>query len=141
MIPKVVHGFDAGLEKTVRARLQRQTHSAAGAFSEFDEMRGHTEHVLREGGDNVRTCDARLEAKRRALDRRRRSLWRYIRQHLRDIDGVLRTLLRAPISFVDLFLHDSAFEWTVRECVHCVEIHVIVVEKFLELVALRAAIN
>jgi hypothetical protein len=56
-----------------------------------------------------------------------------------DVDGVLGALLAAPIRLVDLLLHQFALEVAVDEGVGGVDVHVIVGEELLELVALGRA--
>ena len=92
--------------------------------------------MFREFGNDLGSGDARLEPERWTLDRGRRSFGRDIRQDLSNIDCVLRPFFGAPVRLVDLLFDDASLERTVRKRIHGVEIHVIVVEKPLQLVAL-----
>ena len=104
-------------------------------------MRDHAQHVVGVARDHVAAGDARLEAERRALDRRRDAARANVGQDVGDVDGVLRALLAAPVRLVDLLLHHVVLEVAVDERVHGVEIHVVVGEEFLQLVALGWAVG
>ena len=65
----------------------------------------------------------------------------HVGENLRDVHGVLRALFRAPVRLVDLLLDDLVLERPVGERVDRVEIHVVVGEECLELVALRLALH
>ena len=104
-------------------------------------MRDDAEHIVGVGRNDVIAGDPALEAERRALDRRRDPGRADIGQHIGDVDGVLGALLRAPVRLVDLLLHRGALEVAVDEGVGGVDVHVVVAEKFLQLLALGRAVR
>ncbi len=136
MIVEVIHGFLRGFQETERFGFERKPDRAARAPGDVDEPRCHLQHVIGVAGDHVRPCDPGLESKRCALDGRRRSFRRHFSENFRDIHGVLRSFFRTPVRLVDLFLDLCSLEWSVRERIHRVEIHVVAVEKVPEFDAL-----
>ncbi len=141
MIAEIGDGLVRGLEKTVGLGLERELHAASGLVFQRDEMRDHAQHMIGVACDYVAAGHARFEAERRTLDRRRDAGRVDVGEHVGDINGVLRALLAAPIRLVDLFLHLVALEMPVDEGVGCVDVHVVVIEKFLQLGALRRAVG
>jgi len=104
-------------------------------------MRHDPQNVVGIGGDDVVAGHPRLEAERRALDRRRNVGRTDIGQHVGDVLGVAGAFLRAPVRFVDLFLHNRSLEGAIGKGVDGVQIHVVVAEEFFELVALDRAVD
>ena len=141
MVGEVVDGLVGGLEETERLGLERQRHGAAGALFEIDQAGRHAHDMLGVAVDHGLAGDVRLEAQRRALDRRRYPDGHDVGQDLRDVHGVLRALLGAPVRLVDLLLDDLVLERPVGEGVDRVEIHVVVGEEAFELVALGLALD
>ncbi len=68
---EVVDRLVGGFEKAERLGLERELHRAAGAVSQFDQMRDDAKHVIGVARDHMAVRDPRLEPERRALDRRR----------------------------------------------------------------------
>jgi len=62
-------------------------------------------------------------------------------EHVGDVHGVGGALLRAPVGLIDLLLHRRALERAIGEGVDGVEVHVVVGEELLELVALGRALR
>ena len=106
-----------------------------------DEMRDHAQHVVGVARDHVVPGHPRLKAERRALDRWRDAGRADVGQHVGDIDGVLGAFLAAPIRLVNLLLHLVALEMPVDEGIGGVDVHIIVIEKFLQLGALGRAVG
>ena len=92
--------------------------------------------LRRVGLDDVVAGDLRLEAERRALDRRVDALRRELRQQIGHLLRVLAALRRLPVRLVDVFLDHLLLEDAVDERVGRVEIEVVVGEEFLEVGAL-----
>ncbi len=139
MLIEIRDGFVGGLEKAERLRLQRQPHRASGLRLQRDEMGDDAQHVIGIARDHVIAGDPRLEAERRTLDRRRDARRADVGQNVGDVDGVLGPLLAAPVRLVDLLLDQVALEVAVHKGVGGVDVHVIVAEKFFQLVALGGA--
>ena len=104
-------------------------------------MRDDAQHVIGVARDHVVPGHPRLETERRALDRRRDAGRADVGEHVGDIDRVLGALLAAPIRLVDLLLHLVALEMPVDEGIGGVDVHVVVIEKFLQLGALGRAVG
>jgi hypothetical protein len=88
--------------------------------------------MFSEAGNDLGTCDARLESQWCALNRGRGPLRRDVAEYFCNIHGVLRAFVGTPIWFVYLFLHHTALEGSVREGVNGIEIHVVIAEELLE---------
>ena len=116
-----------------RLGLERQCHRASGAAFERDQVRDDALHLPRIGVHHVAAGDARLEAQRRALDRRRDALRHQIGQHIRDPHRVVGAVVAAPVRFIDLFLDGLALERAVRKRVGGEDIEVVGRQELLEL--------
>jgi hypothetical protein len=141
MIGEVIDRLVGGFEEAERLGLQRQGHRASGPLFELDQFGRHAHDVLGVAVDDGLAGHVRFEAQRRALDRRRDGFRNDIGKNLGDVHRVLRALFGAPVRLVNLLLDDLVLERPVGERVDRVEIHVVVGEKFLELVALGLALH
>ena len=124
------------LEIAARLRLEAERHHLAGLLLQLDEMRDDVDDVRRVGLDDVVAGDLRLEAERRALDRRVDALGRELGEQVGDLLRVLAALRRLPVRLVDVFLDHLLLEHAVDERVGRVEIQVVVGEELLEVGAL-----
>jgi hypothetical protein len=119
--------------------FERQLDGAPGARFERDEMRHDAEHVLGVARHHVVAGHPRLEAERRALDRRCDVGRADVGQHIGDVDSVAGALFRTPVRLVDLLLHQRALEGAVGERIDGVEIHIAVAEESFEFFPLGGA--
>ena len=139
VIGEVIDRLVGGLEKAERLGFEPELHRAAGLRLDRDEMRHDAQDMLGVARDYVVPGDARLEAERRGLDRGRDVVRRDIGEDVGDVDRVAGAFFRAPVRLVHLLLHHRALEGAVGEGVDGVEVHVVVAEEFLQLVALGGA--
>ena len=136
---EIIDRLVGGFEEAERLGFERELDGAPGARLERDEMRHDAEHVLGIARHHVVAGDPRLEAERRALDRRRDVGRAHVGQHVGDVDGVAGALFRTPIRLVHLLLYHRALEGAVGKGVDGVEIHIVVAEEFFEFFPLGGA--
>ena len=124
-----------GFQIAARLRLEPSVTPCRSSF-QFDQVRHDVDDVGGVGLDDVVAGDLRLEAERRALDRRVDALGRELREQIGDLLRVLAALRRPPVRLVDVFLDDLLLEHAVDERVGRVEIQVVVGEELLQVGAL-----
>ncbi len=141
VLGEILHRLVGGLEETIGLGLERERDGASGALLESDEVRGDPQHVIGEARDHVVAGHARFEPERRALNRGRDIRLGHVGQDVGNVLGVAGALLGTPVGLVNLLLDHRSLECPIGKCIHGVEIHVVVAEEFLELLALAAAVD
>jgi hypothetical protein len=136
VVGKIVDGLGGELQEARGLGLQSELDLASRAPFEIDQMGDHADHLVGVGLYDVGAGDARLEAERRALDRRANAFRRDLGDDVGDLHRVLGALVGAPVGLVHLLLDPLALEGAVGERVRGVEIHVVGIEECFQLLPL-----
>ncbi len=138
---EILDGFLGRLQEAVRLGLERELDVSSRVAVQPDQVRDDAQHLARVGFHDVRPRDPRLEAERRALDRGLDAGRGDLGEDVRDLHRVDGALLAAPVRLVDVLLDERVLERSVRERVDRVDVHVVVVQEALELLALGGVLR
>jgi hypothetical protein len=133
VLDRLVRGF----QEAARLRLEPEGHDLPGFLVQLHQVCDDADDVGRVRLDDVVSGDARLEAERRALNRRLDSVRREVGKQSGNLHRVLDTILGPPVRLVDLFLDDLLLENAVDERVGRIQIQIVVGKELLEVGTLR----